>query len=246
MRLGIAVVLAPLHHPPQHRVPFGYPGRNFRRTREPGHRPVPGIPTKCCPTAPTWLTVSEMVKSICKSSPGRGRKKCSPYEGKHSNIPPREVIPKPVQKPHPPIWQAVSQEFTAEKVGRQGLGCLAQNQCWTGPRRRPDTNLPRRHQESRTRDEIGLSTGGRQHGWVSAWKIDRRRSSGPKPSSTGIGSSNVSAIHTSGRATILPRCRKTTKWHYPAGGTGRHGPGRRGDVAVPHRRRRPLLYRKSR
>jgi alkanesulfonate monooxygenase SsuD/methylene tetrahydromethanopterin reductase-like flavin-dependent oxidoreductase (luciferase family) len=47
------------------------------------------------------------------------------YQGKHYNIPPREVHPKPVQVPHPPIWLGCSQEETFRKAGELGLGCLA-------------------------------------------------------------------------------------------------------------------------
>ncbi|MEC8910678.1 MAG: LLM class flavin-dependent oxidoreductase, partial [Chloroflexota bacterium] len=47
------------------------------------------------------------------------------YQGEYFNIPPREVHPKPVQKPHPPIWLGCSQEETFRKAGELGLGCLA-------------------------------------------------------------------------------------------------------------------------
>jgi len=47
------------------------------------------------------------------------------YQGTYFNIPPREVHPKPVQKPHPPIWLGCSQEETFRKAGELGLGCLA-------------------------------------------------------------------------------------------------------------------------
>ena len=47
------------------------------------------------------------------------------YQGKYFNIPPREVHPKPVQKPHPPIWLGCSQKETFRKAGELGLGCLA-------------------------------------------------------------------------------------------------------------------------
>jgi len=40
-------------------------------------------------------------------------------------MPLRNVVPKPVQKPHPPIWVACSQLETIEMAGRRGLGALA-------------------------------------------------------------------------------------------------------------------------
>ena len=47
------------------------------------------------------------------------------YPGKHFNIPAREVHPKPVQSPHPPMWLGCSREETFRKAGELGLGCLA-------------------------------------------------------------------------------------------------------------------------
>ncbi len=47
------------------------------------------------------------------------------YQGEFFNIPTREVHPKPVQTPHPPMWLGCSQEETFRKAGELGLGCLA-------------------------------------------------------------------------------------------------------------------------
>jgi alkanesulfonate monooxygenase SsuD/methylene tetrahydromethanopterin reductase-like flavin-dependent oxidoreductase (luciferase family) len=46
------------------------------------------------------------------------------HEGKYFKMPPREVIPKPVQKPHPPLWLACTQPSTWEVAGRKGIGAL--------------------------------------------------------------------------------------------------------------------------
>jgi alkanesulfonate monooxygenase SsuD/methylene tetrahydromethanopterin reductase-like flavin-dependent oxidoreductase (luciferase family) len=46
------------------------------------------------------------------------------YEGKHFGMPPRNVLPKPWSKPHPPIWVACGSPSTFEKAGRLGLGAL--------------------------------------------------------------------------------------------------------------------------
>ena len=40
-------------------------------------------------------------------------------------IPAREIVPKPVQKPHPPLWQTVSTPVSSETAGRLGVGLLA-------------------------------------------------------------------------------------------------------------------------
>ena len=46
------------------------------------------------------------------------------YEGIHFNMPERNVIPKPVQKPHPPVWVASSRLETAMVAARLGIGAL--------------------------------------------------------------------------------------------------------------------------
>jgi alkanesulfonate monooxygenase SsuD/methylene tetrahydromethanopterin reductase-like flavin-dependent oxidoreductase (luciferase family) len=46
------------------------------------------------------------------------------YHGPHFDFPLRNVIPKPLQKPHPPLWVACSQRDTIEAAGRWGMGAL--------------------------------------------------------------------------------------------------------------------------
>jgi alkanesulfonate monooxygenase SsuD/methylene tetrahydromethanopterin reductase-like flavin-dependent oxidoreductase (luciferase family) len=46
------------------------------------------------------------------------------HEGQSFSVPPREVFPKPVSKPHPPLWVACGNPGTFEKAGRLGLGVL--------------------------------------------------------------------------------------------------------------------------
>jgi alkanesulfonate monooxygenase SsuD/methylene tetrahydromethanopterin reductase-like flavin-dependent oxidoreductase (luciferase family) len=48
----------------------------------------------------------------------------SEHHGKYFDIPLRNVVPKPIQKPHPPLWMACSQLDTIERAGRCGLGAL--------------------------------------------------------------------------------------------------------------------------
>ena len=40
------------------------------------------------------------------------------------DFPLRNVLPKPIQKPHPPLWVACSQLETIEMAGRCGIGAL--------------------------------------------------------------------------------------------------------------------------
>jgi alkanesulfonate monooxygenase SsuD/methylene tetrahydromethanopterin reductase-like flavin-dependent oxidoreductase (luciferase family) len=46
------------------------------------------------------------------------------HKGKYFQIPPTQVIPKPVQTPHPPIFAACSKPDSAALVGKLGLGAL--------------------------------------------------------------------------------------------------------------------------
>ncbi|MEZ5856909.1 MAG: LLM class flavin-dependent oxidoreductase [Hyphomicrobiaceae bacterium] len=46
------------------------------------------------------------------------------YDGPYFKFPLRNVLPKPVQKPHPPLWVACSQLETIEMAGRRGIGAL--------------------------------------------------------------------------------------------------------------------------
>jgi alkanesulfonate monooxygenase SsuD/methylene tetrahydromethanopterin reductase-like flavin-dependent oxidoreductase (luciferase family) len=46
------------------------------------------------------------------------------YQGTHYTVPLRNVLPKPRQKPHPPLWMACSQLETIAYAGSRGLGAL--------------------------------------------------------------------------------------------------------------------------
>ena len=46
------------------------------------------------------------------------------HHGKYFDMPLRNVLPKPLQKPHPPMWMACSQLDTIERAGRCGMGAL--------------------------------------------------------------------------------------------------------------------------
>src|ERR1700688_408655 len=48
----------------------------------------------------------------------------SEHHGKYFDIPLRNVVPKPVQKPHAPLWMACSQLPTIERAGQNGFGAL--------------------------------------------------------------------------------------------------------------------------
>ena len=46
------------------------------------------------------------------------------YHGEFFNFPLRNVVPKPRQKPHPPLWVACSQMETIRMAGSRGMGAL--------------------------------------------------------------------------------------------------------------------------
>jgi alkanesulfonate monooxygenase SsuD/methylene tetrahydromethanopterin reductase-like flavin-dependent oxidoreductase (luciferase family) len=44
--------------------------------------------------------------------------------GKYIKVPPRNVVPKPLQKPHPPLWMACSRRESILQAARLGVGAL--------------------------------------------------------------------------------------------------------------------------
>ena len=46
------------------------------------------------------------------------------YESKYLKVPQRNVVPKPLQKPHPPLWMACSRRESILQAARLGVGAL--------------------------------------------------------------------------------------------------------------------------
>ena len=65
-----------------------------------------------------WLEALEQVANMMVLDPYPG------YDGKYFNMPCRNVVPKPVQKPHPPLWVACSNRDTIHLAARLGIGAL--------------------------------------------------------------------------------------------------------------------------
>jgi alkanesulfonate monooxygenase SsuD/methylene tetrahydromethanopterin reductase-like flavin-dependent oxidoreductase (luciferase family) len=65
-----------------------------------------------------WQEALEQICDMMAMDPYPG------YQGKHFSMPCRNVIPKPVQKPHPPLWVACSNRQTIHLAARLGLGAL--------------------------------------------------------------------------------------------------------------------------
>src|ERR1700704_2278704 len=47
------------------------------------------------------------------------------WDGRFVKMPPRNVVPKPVQKPHPPLWVACSRRETIRLAAEKGIGALS-------------------------------------------------------------------------------------------------------------------------
>ncbi len=47
------------------------------------------------------------------------------WESEFFRMPPRNVVPKPLQRPHPPLWVACSRRETIQLAARKGIGALA-------------------------------------------------------------------------------------------------------------------------
>ena len=120
---GIAVVLPNFNHPARAaeraaaldiisggRLEFGT-GRSATWTELGGFRCDPDL------TKEMW---DEAVHAI----PKMWTQDTFSWEGKYFSMPERPVIPKPVQKPHPPMWVAVSSPETAVQAAERGIGCL--------------------------------------------------------------------------------------------------------------------------
>ena len=65
-----------------------------------------------------WREATEQVCNLLVMDPYPG------YEGKYFSMPCRNLVPKPVQKPHPPLWVACSNRNTILEAARLGIGAL--------------------------------------------------------------------------------------------------------------------------
>jgi alkanesulfonate monooxygenase SsuD/methylene tetrahydromethanopterin reductase-like flavin-dependent oxidoreductase (luciferase family) len=66
-----------------------------------------------------WKEAVDEVTNMMTMEPYPG------HDGEHFEMPARNVVPKPVQKPHPPLWVACSGRSTIEQAARNGLGVLS-------------------------------------------------------------------------------------------------------------------------
>lgn len=66
-----------------------------------------------------WREGTEVALRMMTEEPFTG------FDGKFVSSPPRNVIPKPTQKPHPPVWVACSQRDTIHFAAENGVGALS-------------------------------------------------------------------------------------------------------------------------
>ena len=64
-----------------------------------------------------WLEALEMIPRMWRSD-------VFEWHGRFFDIPPTQIIPKPLQQPHPPIFAACSRPETVVQAGRLGVGSL--------------------------------------------------------------------------------------------------------------------------
>jgi alkanesulfonate monooxygenase SsuD/methylene tetrahydromethanopterin reductase-like flavin-dependent oxidoreductase (luciferase family) len=65
-----------------------------------------------------WMESLGAIARMLVENPFQG------HEGKYFSMPVRNVVPKPVQKPHPPLWVACSRRETIHLAAKLGIGAL--------------------------------------------------------------------------------------------------------------------------
>jgi alkanesulfonate monooxygenase SsuD/methylene tetrahydromethanopterin reductase-like flavin-dependent oxidoreductase (luciferase family) len=66
-----------------------------------------------------WEEMLSVVARMMVEEPFAG------VEGRFLSMPPRNVVPKPLQKPHPPLWVACSRRETIRVAAQKGIGALS-------------------------------------------------------------------------------------------------------------------------
>jgi alkanesulfonate monooxygenase SsuD/methylene tetrahydromethanopterin reductase-like flavin-dependent oxidoreductase (luciferase family) len=66
-----------------------------------------------------WAEALDAVTRMMVETPFAG------FDGEFLKMPPRNVVPKPMQKPHPPLWVACSRRETIHLAATKGIGALS-------------------------------------------------------------------------------------------------------------------------
>jgi alkanesulfonate monooxygenase SsuD/methylene tetrahydromethanopterin reductase-like flavin-dependent oxidoreductase (luciferase family) len=126
IRLGHGIVLMPPAYNPPARVAERVAtldlvsgGRVDWGTGESASRAeLEGFGIKPAERRAMWREAVEQVANMMVLDPYPG------FAGKYFSMPVRNVLPKPVQKPHPPIWVACSNRETIHLAAQLGIGAL--------------------------------------------------------------------------------------------------------------------------
>ena len=123
IRLGLGVVVLPYHHPIQvaERVAtldHLAEGRVDMGTGRSAPYELTGMGIDPIESREMWEESLTMIPRIWESD-------WFEWKGKYWSVPSRQVLPKPYQDPHPPIWVAALQSATYEIAAQKGLGVLA-------------------------------------------------------------------------------------------------------------------------
>jgi alkanesulfonate monooxygenase SsuD/methylene tetrahydromethanopterin reductase-like flavin-dependent oxidoreductase (luciferase family) len=127
IRIGHGVVLAP--------APFNHPVRiaeriaaldimsngrvEFGTGRSITSEELGGFNIDPADTRPMWHETLELIGKIWKNDGPID------FDGKYVKLPLRRVQPRPVQRPHPPMWAACTSPDSYAAAGKMGLGILA-------------------------------------------------------------------------------------------------------------------------
>ena len=123
IRLGFGVVILPYHHPIRvaervAMVDHLSGGRVDLGTGRSAAYEQTGMGIDPRETREMWEESLQMIPKIWDAD-------YFEWEGKYWNVPPRQVLPKPYQQSHPPIWVAALQPATYELAAEKGIGVMA-------------------------------------------------------------------------------------------------------------------------
>ncbi len=123
IRLGFGVVILPYHHPIRvaervAMVDHLSGGRVDLGTGRSAAYEQTGMGIDPRETREMWEESLQMIPKIWDAD-------YFEWEGKYWNVPPRQVLPKPYQQQHPPIWVAALQPATYELAAEKGIGVMA-------------------------------------------------------------------------------------------------------------------------
>lgn len=123
IRMGIGVVLAPIHHP-LHAAARMATLDILSRGRVDVGLGRTGYPYQLTPYGSDLEDTRGMWEEFAEVLPMAWTQEVTSYDGQYFKIPPREVLPKPLQKPHPPLWSACGSDETVRLAAEMGLGAL--------------------------------------------------------------------------------------------------------------------------